>query len=153
MDATVTPMPTVSNSITIPRSIEDVFSVMTDVEMTGRWFPGNVEEHWTSQPPIRVGSTRRAVIKMFGRTTWNEAVVTEYIPPRRAVIQGTTPNAPFVVTLEFTRRANSTHVNVTSSLQLRGLSRLFGPLIAWYYGRGWAQGLRNLKALMETGKL
>lgn len=44
MDATVAPMPTVSNSITIPRTIDDVFSVMTDVEMTGRWFPGNVEE-------------------------------------------------------------------------------------------------------------
>ena len=146
-------MATVTNSITIPRSIEDVFSVVTDVEMTGRWFPGNVEEHWTSPEPIRVGSTRHAVVRMFGRTTENDAVVTEYVPPRRAVMTGTSPNAPFVVTLEFTRHTNSTRVDVTSEIRLEGAARLFAPLVAWYYGRGWARGLRNLKELMETGKL
>ena len=146
-------MPTVSSSITIARPIEDVFSIMTDVEMTGRWFPGNVEEHWTSPPPHGVGSTRHAVVTMFGRRTENDAVTTEYDPPRRAAIRGTSPNAPFEATLVFSRRSNSTHVEVTSNLRLTGVSRVLGPLIAWVYGRGWAQGLRNLKDLMETGKL
>src|SRR5512146_2074700 len=105
-------MSSVSNAISIPRSIDDVFAVMTDVEMTGRWFPWDVEEHWTSPPPHGVGSTRHAVVKAFGMTAANEAVVAEFRPPRRAVMEGTSSNAPFVVTLEFTARANSTLVTV-----------------------------------------
>ena len=146
-------MPTVSSSITIARPIEDVFSIMTDVEMTGRWFPGNVEEHWTSPPPHGVGSTRHAVVTMLGRRTENDAVTTEYDPPRHAAMRGTSPNAPFEVTLAFTRRSNSTQVEVRSSINLTGFGRLLGPPVAWIYGRGWRRGLRNLKDLMETGKL
>ena len=50
-------MSNVTNRITIQRSIEDVFAVLTDVEQTGTWFPGDVEEHWTSPTPRGVGST------------------------------------------------------------------------------------------------
>ena len=126
---------------------------MTDVEMTGRWFPGEVEEHWTSPPPHGVGSTRHAIVKMFGMRTENDAVATEYDPPRRAVMEGTSPNAPFVVTLDFKARGNSTLVVVTSEIRLTGVTQALGPLAAAIYGRAWARGLRNLKALMETGAL
>ena len=34
-------MSSITNTITINRPIEDVFAVLTDVEQTGRWFPGN----------------------------------------------------------------------------------------------------------------
>ena len=40
-----------ASSIVIARPIEDVFAVLTDVEKTGRWFPGDVTEWWTSDPP------------------------------------------------------------------------------------------------------
>ena len=53
-------MSKVTNRITIVRPIDDVFAVLTDVEKTGRWFPGDVEERWTSSPPHGVGSTRHA---------------------------------------------------------------------------------------------
>ncbi|MBI3764604.1 MAG: hypothetical protein HY260_22415, partial [Chloroflexi bacterium] len=73
-------MPTVSNSITTARSIEDAFSVLTDVEMTGPWFPGTVEEHLASPPPHGVGSTRHRVVTIFGRRTENDPVGAEYDP-------------------------------------------------------------------------
>ena len=90
-------MSSVTNRIPIRRAIEDVFAVLTDVEKTGIWFPGDVDEHWTSPPPHGVGSTRHAVVRMRGRRTENDAVVTEYDPPYRAAMAGTSPNAPFVV--------------------------------------------------------
>ena len=43
-------MSSVTNHITIQRPIEDVFTTLTDVENAGTWFPGDVEEHWTSPP-------------------------------------------------------------------------------------------------------
>ncbi len=68
-------------------------------------------------------------------------------------MEGSSPNAPFVVTLEFTARANSTLVVVKSDIRLTGAARVFVPLVVAIYGRAWARGLRNLKALMETGAL
>jgi hypothetical protein len=130
-----------------------VFAVLTNVENTGKWFPGNVEEHWTSPPPHGVGSTRHAVVTMFGRRTENDAVATEYQPPHRAAMQGTTSNAPILVTLIFVPDGDGTRVDATSELTLRGGVRIFGPLITALYGRAWARGLVKLKQLMESGAL
>ena len=146
-------MARVTNRITIRRPIDDVFAVLTNVENTGTWFPGKVEEHWTSPPPHGVGSTRHAVATMFGRRSENDAVATEYEPPHRAVMQGTSPNAPFVVALTFRPEGEGTRVEVRSELGLRGPARVFGPLVAALYGRAWARGLAKLKRLMESGAL
>ena len=143
----------VTNRITIQRPIEDVFAVLTDVEKTGTWFPGNVEEHWTSPPPHGVGSTRHAVVTTFGRRTENDAVTTEYEPPHRAAMRGTSPNAPFLATLTFAPVGDGTNVEVTSEIWLRGAARIFGPLVGVAYGWGWSRGLANLKRLMESGAL
>jgi uncharacterized protein YndB with AHSA1/START domain len=143
----------VTNWITISRPIEDVFAVLTDVENTGTWFPGNVEEHWTSPPPHGVGSTRHAVVTVLGRRTENDAVATEYQPPHRATMQGTSKNAPFLVTLTFAPDRDGTRVEVNSEIALRGAMRILGPVVAALYGRAWARGLANLKRLMESGLL
>lgn len=146
-------MTSVTNSITISRPIEDVFAVLTNVENTGKWFPGNVEENWTSPPPHGVGSTRHAVVTVLGRRTENDAVATEYQPPHRAVMQGTSPNAPFVVALTFVPDGDGTRVEVTSEIALRGAIRILEPLVTAMYGRAWARGLAKLKQLMESGAL
>ena len=141
------------NQITIRRPIEDVFAVLTDVEKTGTWFPGNVEEHWTSPPPHGIGSTRHAVVTMFGRRSENDAVTTEYDPPHRAAMRGTTPNAPFDATLTFAPDGDGTRVEVVTALRVEGWTRLFGPLVTAIYGRAWARGLSTLKTMMEAGDL
>lgn len=143
----------VTNRVTIRRPIEDVFAVLTDVEKTGTWFPGDVEEHWTSPPPHGVGSTRHAVVTTLGRRTENDAVTTEYEPPHRAAMRGTSPNAPFLVTLTFAPVGDGTSVEVASEIWLRGATRIFGPLVGAVYGWGWSRGLANLKRLMESGAL
>jgi uncharacterized protein YndB with AHSA1/START domain len=146
-------VPTVRNGIWINRSIGDVFAVLTDVEKTGTWFPGNVEEHWTSPPPHGVGSTRHAVVTVFGRRTENDAVATEYEPPRLATMQGTSTNAPFLVRLRFAPERGGTRVDVTSEISLRGAARLLGPFVVAVYGRSWSRGLANLKQLLESRAL
>jgi uncharacterized protein YndB with AHSA1/START domain len=146
-------MASVTNRITIERPIEDVFAVMTDVEKTGTWFPGDVEEHWTSPPPHGIGSTRHAVVTMFGRRQENDAVTTEFDRPHRAAMRGTTANAPFAVTLTFATAGEATDVEVLSEISLHGLGRVFGPPFALVYGRMWARGLSKLKRMMESGAL
>jgi hypothetical protein len=92
-------------------------------------------------------------VQMRGRRSENDATVTEYDPPFRAAMRGTSPNAPFVATLVFSRDGNATLVEVTTQFVLRGASRIAGPFLAMWYGRAWARGLETLKRLMESGEL
>ena len=141
------------HSIEIERPIEDVFSVLTDVTLTGRWYPARVEEWWVTPPPHGVGSVRRARVVVMGRASENDAVVTEYYPPRRAALKGESARAPFTATLDFTPTPDGTRVRAETSFELRGVMRLIGPLFVGPYERGWDNGLKNLKRMMEAGEL
>ena len=102
---------------------------------TGRWFPGDVEERWTSPPPHGVGSTRHAVVTMFGRRSENDAVTTAYDPPFRAAMQGT--NAERAVSWSlfiFAPNGIATEVKVVSRSPCAGRRRVLGPLVAFVYG-------------------
>jgi hypothetical protein len=93
----------VTRSISIDRPIDDVFATLTNVENTAIWFPAKVKESWTSVPPHGLGSTRHAEITIGWFRSQNDAVVTEYEPPRHAVMKGTSKSAPFEATLNFER--------------------------------------------------
>jgi uncharacterized protein YndB with AHSA1/START domain len=144
-------MSRVSVSATIGRPIEDVFAVLTDVEQTASWFPADVEEHWTSPPPHGVGSTRHAIVRVGGRPSANDAVVTAYEPPRFAALRGTTPGSEFLAELRFETVGDGTRVDVNIELQARGLRRLVMPVVASWYRRQWTEGLRALRRHMESG--
>ena len=141
------------HSIHIRRPVEDVFAVLTNVELTGRWYPARVKEWWTSEPPHGVGSTRRARVWVMGRAMENDAVVTAHDPPRLAAMKGTSRSAPFEVTLTFEPEGDGTRVGVESAFQLQGLMKLVAPIFVSSYERGWRRGLANLKRMMEAGEL
>lgn len=145
--------PAIHSSIVIDRSIDDVFSVLTNAENTGKWFPGNVQEWWTSPPPRDVGSTRRARFKMGFMTTENDAVVTVYEPPRRAGLKGTSRNAPFEAEFRFEEVESGTRVDSNIEIFLRGPAKIFGGMFVRWYQKSWDAGLINLKRMMEAGEL
>jgi len=139
--------------ITIARPIEEVFAVLTDVEKTGTWFPGNVEEHWTSPPPHGVGSTRHAVVTVMGRRQENDATVTEYDPPHRGVMSGEGQGVSWTAALDFAPDGDGTRVEIAFDFSATGPMRLFiGLFLRWYRGQ-WVRGLATLKRMMETGEL
>ena len=140
-------------AVEIARPIEDVFAVLTDVERTGRWFPAQVEEHWTSPPPHGLGSTRHAVVTVMGRRSENDATVTEYDPPRRGAMAGEAQGVAWKAVLDFTPTVGGTHVAVTFEARGKGAMRLLvGPFVRWY-GGAWQKGLANLKRMMEAREL
>jgi carbon monoxide dehydrogenase subunit G len=143
----------VHSTITINRPIEDVFAVLTNVQNTGKWFPGNVTEWWTSPPPHGVGSTRRARVKVGLMTTENDAVATVFEPPHRAGMRGTSKNAPFEADLRFAAVEGGTRVESDIELFMRGPAKLFGGMLTRWYGKSWDQGMANLKRMMESGEL
>jgi uncharacterized protein YndB with AHSA1/START domain len=143
----------VRNSVVIARPIEDVFAVLTDVEKTGTWFPGNVTEWWLTDPPHGVGSRRRARTRLGPFSMANDAVATAYDPPHHAAMRGLSRWAPFNVDLRFSRLDDGTGVVIDSTIEGGGLMRLLAPLFVRMFGRGWRIGLVRLKDLMESGEL
>jgi uncharacterized protein YndB with AHSA1/START domain len=141
------------HTVEVQRPVEDVFAALTDVTLTGRWYPAEVEEWWLTPPPHGVGSVRRARVKLMGRATENDAEVTEYDPPRRAAMKGLARAAPFEMRFVFEPIDGGTRVDVDSTFHLGGLMRLIGPLFIGPYERGWARGLLNFKRMMEAGEL
>ena len=89
----------------------------------------------------------------MGRASENDAVVTEYDPPRRAAMKGESPSAPFKATLGFEPVPGGTRVEVETTFDLRGMMRLVGPLFVRRYERGWDEGLQTAKRMMESGEL
>jgi len=143
----------VHSSITINRPIEDVFAVLTNVENTGKWFPGNVKEWWTSPPPHGVGSTRRARVKMGLMTIENDAVATIFDPPHRAAMKGTSKNAPFEADLRFAAVDGGTQVDTRIDFFMTGAAKPFEGIFIRRYGKSWDQGMVNLKRMMESDEL
>jgi uncharacterized protein YndB with AHSA1/START domain len=141
------------HSVVVQRPIEDVFAVLTDVTLVGRWFPLDVEERWTTPEPHGVGSVRRATVRILGRTAENDAVVTAYEPPRLAALRGVPPRAPFDATLRFAPVPGGTQVDVGIEIRMGGLMRPVGALVGRWYGARWERGLANLKRMMESGEL
>lgn len=86
-------------------------------------------------------------------TTENDAVVTVHEPPNRAVMKGTSKNAPFEATLTFAPVDDGTRVEANIEMFLRGPARLIGPMFMGWYRRSWDQGMVNLKRMMESGEL
>jgi carbon monoxide dehydrogenase subunit G len=143
----------IQSSVVIARPIEDVFAVLTNVENTGKWFPGNVKEWWTSPPPHGVGSTRRARVKIGLMTTENDAVATVYQSPNRAVMKGTSKNAPFEADLRFAAVDGGTRVDTRIDFFMTGAAKLFEGILIRWYGKSWDEGMVNLKRMMEAGEL
>ncbi|MDH4333712.1 MAG: SRPBCC family protein [Chloroflexota bacterium] len=143
----------VRSSIVVSRPIEDVLAVLTNVENTGKWFPGDVKEWWTSPPPHGVGSTRHARVKMGLVTTENDAVTTVYEPPHRAGLKGTSKTAPFEAMLTFEPVEGGTRVDSQIDFLMTGAAKLFAGMFTRRYGKSWEQGLVNLKRMMEAGEL
>jgi carbon monoxide dehydrogenase subunit G len=146
-------MASLTRSIVIERPIEDVFAVVTDVTKTGRWFPGDVEEHWVTPPPHGVGSVRHAVVTIMGRKAENDATVTEFDPPRRGVMAGAQQGVRWTATITCAPEGDGTRLGMefeaTAGLALRMFVR---PFMNWY-GDSWTTGLANLKRMMESGEL
>ncbi len=147
-------MPRIVNEVAIGRPAADVFSVLTDVALTARWFPGQVDERWTTPPPLGVGSVRHSVMAIAGTRIETDAVATEFDPPRRAVLESRPESNPrFRMAMDLAADGPATRVTVTSDLDFQGSMRLFGSLAVAPYRHAWDQGLANLKRLMESGAL
>lgn len=140
-------------TVTIARSVEDVFAVLCDVRNVPIWSSNTIEETLLTPGPLRKGSRRRAVIKGFaGRTMQNEAEMVEFEQDRRMVIDVLDAPIPARIVIDVTPIDSGTRLEWTGIVSPRGILAPTAPLIARFYRMVFQKDLKNLKALMERGE-
>jgi len=142
----------VESTTVINRPVEEVFALLSNLENYPKWSSAFLEVQKTSEGPIGVGTTWRAVQKAFGQRLESEVEVTEYEPNRMWTQKGRSP-FPVQVQATFEGVDGGTRVNLRLEGEPGGFFRLAEPLLASMAKRNIEGDLANLKDLMEAHAL
>jgi len=142
----------IESTTVINRPVEDVFALLSNLENSPKWSSAFLEVKKTSQGPLGVGTTWRAVQKAFGQRLESEVEITEYEPNRMWVQKGKSP-FPAQVQATFESVDGGTRVNLRFEADPSGFFKLAEPLLASMVKRNVEGELANLKDLMEAHAL
>ena len=140
-------------STTIKRPVEDVFAVVSDPESSPKWSAGSLEATKTSEGPVGVGTTARAVSKLLGRRIETETEMIEFEPNRRFTTRTKSGPFPIQATVTFEGVDGSTRVNAIIEAEPGGFFKVAEPLLVSIAKRQFQSDFDNLKDLMEANAL
>lgn len=140
----------VRQSITVKRSPGEVFAFWSDHSNNPLWQKGQRRCTWTSEPPIRVGSTYDQEATMMGRPIISSFECVEYEPSRLIRIKTTKSALPLDITREVEVSADGgTTLRATIRGEPQGFMKLFNPLTRWMVARNVRKDYENLKELLD----
>lgn len=139
------------SSLEIDRPSDEVFAVIADFSRNPEWQRGMKSAVWTSDPPIRIGSTYDQVARFLGRDVTTSFEVVEYDPGRSITIESQASSFPIRVTRSVEPLADSRcRVIADVSGEPGRFFRLFGPVLAWMAERSVRGDYQRLKEVLET---
>ncbi|MEO1063184.1 MAG: SRPBCC family protein [Actinomycetota bacterium] len=144
-------MTDITTTARIERPAAVVFDHIADMEKNPSWQRGQQRCIWTSEPPLRVGSTYDQVARFLGRELRSSFEVTELEPGRRIRIVTTGGSMPIDVTRSVEPLTDEA-CEVTA--RVRGepprAMRLLGPLLDRLVRRSVRQDYERLREQLEA---
>jgi uncharacterized protein YndB with AHSA1/START domain len=140
---------TFENTITIRRSVEDVFRFLADFENDPKWNDAIVQTRKVSAGPVGVGTIYHQVRSVPSQSE-ERFEVTTYDPPQRLEIRGQLGPFPSRLFYALDAIPEGTRVTNTVELTLRGPIRLVGPVAVPRVRAAVAANLRKLKERLES---
>ena len=137
----------------INRPIEEVFAVVSNLENNPKWSSVFVEVKKTSEGPIGVGTTWRAVQKALGQRLESEVEVTEYEPNRKFAQVSKSGPIPAKIWGTYEPVEGGTWISVILEAEVGGFFKLAEPLVKSMIKRSIETDFANLKDLMEAQAL
>lgn len=141
---------TVTETVSIDRSVQDVFDFLSDAGNRSRWDTTVISEELTSPEPVGVGSTIHTRMRAFTREVDFDWRVTRFDAPTRMAVVSTAGLMPTSLTFDFAAAGDGCDVTATIEGEPEGLLRAVEPLIAAGVRSTLADGLQRAKALLET---
>ncbi|MQB01797.1 MAG: hypothetical protein GEU78_16210 [Actinobacteria bacterium] len=137
-----------SNSITIRRSVQDVFAYLSNFENIPTWNYAIAETQKTSGGPVGVGTTYRQT-RSLPSPSEETFQVTEFEPDQRLAIHGGLGPFEGTLTYELQRVDEGTLLTNTADLEATGVLKLTAPLAAPRVRQAVAENLQKLKEILE----
>jgi len=138
-------------SVEIDRPIDEVFQLTND--HVAEWSTVVVEEEVIGKKPEGVGTTFRTVTEDHGRRMEFDGVVTQYDPPRASAVRLTGDTFDIVAEYTFDDLDGRTRVTQQSSVNGKGLFKVFLVLCGWMMKKSSCRALEKellgLKAFCE----
>ena len=142
-------MITVTISININHAPDEVFAFLSDFENNSKWQNGMKVCTWTSEPPLRVGSTYSQEASFLGRSILSQFEVIAYEPGK--MVKATSPGGTFPIT--FTRSVEpygaGTRVNALIEGDISGVFKLAERFMIPIVRKSIEADYLRLKELME----
>jgi uncharacterized protein YndB with AHSA1/START domain len=142
----------VTAEVDVARSAEDVFAYLAEVEHNTEWLSGMRSCRWTSEPPVRAGSTYEQVSHFLGREIRTRFEVTAYEPGHLVTIRSREGSSfPITVTRKVVATgARQCHVTEIVDGDPSGFYSLAAPVLRRMVERTIRRDYRNLKRLLES---
>ena len=137
-------------SIVINRPIEEVFTVLANLENDLKWRSEWVNAKNTSGGSLGVGATFRLSSELLGRQIPTVYEVIGYEPNQVAPWKTVSGPLPMTFRRTFERVEGGTRVTIRYEAELRGFFKLVMSLLAGTVKRQHEGDLRKVKELMEA---
>lgn len=129
-------------TVTVDRSIDQVWGYLSDFTHTTDWDPGTVRTERTSGDG-GVGTRYHNVSKFLGRQTELDYRVVEFAPNEKLALRGENATVVAHDTMTLSGSAERTTVTYRAAFEFKGIAKLVAPLLA--------PALRRLGDEAETG--
>jgi uncharacterized membrane protein len=143
-------MSRIEHEVFFEQPVEDVFRYVGDPEVYPEWQEGFLEAEITSEGPLGVGSTYRAVHEFAGRRIDVENAVTEYEPNECFAFRSVSGNVKVSGDIRLQPTGGGTKLIACFEAQVGGLFRLAEPLAAQIIKRQQRADWEKLKTLMKS---
>lgn len=121
-------MPSVERTVTVHKSISQVWDYLSDFRSSQEWDPPSVSTTRTSGDG-GVGTKYHNVSKFAGRETEVDYIVTDYVEHERLQLKGDAGSIQLIDTMTFESTGSSTSVTYHAQFDATGLTKLAEPFM------------------------
>ena len=143
-------MPRLSASLVVNRPVEDVFSYVASFENRMNYEEGLVESEQTSDGPFGLGATGRDAMRAMGRRMESTAEIVAFEANKTFTFKSTSGPMEFQGTWTFDSEGGGTRLSVDAEGHMKGLMKLFEPLIVMKFKSQMNRTTARLKEILES---
>lgn len=138
-------------TIEIARPADVVFEYIADMSNNPKWQKGMQTCVWTSDPPLRIGSTYDQTARFLGKSIVSSFEVVELVPGQRIRIVSTSGTMPIDVT-RTVRSLDGDRCAVTATVagDPPRLLKLLGPVLDRLVARSVRGDYERLQQIIES---
>jgi hypothetical protein len=143
-------MARIEESVEIKRPADKVFAYTTDAKSWAKWQSIIPEAEQTSQGHVGVGTTFKGITRMMGLSMKWTAKATEYEPTRKFGKNITSAGMTIGQHNTYDPIEGGVKFTIVYDMKVRGLFKLFSPMLVSTMRKELKKSLGNLKSILEA---